>query len=245
MDPQTSRNMDLLKQKFPEVFATVAEVPVPPSHQLVRTPAGVPTLRVTTSTGREIHMHSAHDPLVEAERIAAALPGDHRLLVVLGCGLFYHVLAALDTLLAEEPVLLVEADPVVLRVALSCTALEGLLERPTTALWVGVAPETVGASLARHYPDETLAKLVVLRHLPASELAPDYYRAVHHEVVRRREHADCRVQDPALAAFMDAHFRAGGVRLDAVLSRVACSGAALREARNVLLLMDALRRDRD
>ncbi len=245
MDRQTLRNRDVLKQRFPDVYQKVADAPIAPSHQLVPTPAGVPTLRVTTADGCKIHLHSPLDPRREAERIAAALPGEHRLLVVLGCGLFYHVLAAVDTLPPREPVLLVEADPVVLRVALACTALDRLFERPDVTLWVGQAPEAMAEALDRHYPDETLAKLAVLRYLPAAELAPDYYRAVHEEIVRRRDYADCRLCDPALADFIDAHCPAERLRFDALLARLSPGSAALGEARDVVHLMDALRQDGD
>ncbi len=244
MNPQTHRNVDVLKRLFPAIFEKVADVPIPPSHRLVPTPAGVPTLRVSTPGGREIHLHSPVDPRREGERIAAALPGEHRLLVVLGCGLFYHVLAALPALPAAEPVLLVEADPAVLCMALSCTALGGLFERPGVALFVGDAPEAIADYLDRHHPAEILSKLAVLRHLPAGELSPDYYGAVYREVIRRRDYADCRMRDPELASFINGCFPSAAVVFDELLARLP-RGAGLGEAREVLQLMDALRQDGD
>ncbi len=245
MDRQTSRNMDVLKQRFPDVYESVANAPMAPSHQLVPTPAGVPTLKVTTPEGRSIHLHSPLDPLGEAQRIAAALPRQHRLLAVLGCGLFYHVQAALESWPVGEPVLLVEADPVVLRMALACTALDGLLGRPGLTLRLGDGPEALAEHLDRYGGAEIVSQLAVLRHLPAAELAPAYYRAAYQAVVGCRDYAECRLHDPALASFVDANFSGAPLRLDTLRARLPRGGNALHEARDVLHLMDALRHDGD
>ncbi|HQP47352.1 MAG TPA: DUF115 domain-containing protein [Spirochaetota bacterium] len=90
------------------------------SYILQDTRSGYKTLLY--DNGREIRIHSKYDPLMEAERNAAAFdPGRAGIIVVCGLGLGYHA-AALISRFPESLVIVIEKDSEVIELAQSVNA---------------------------------------------------------------------------------------------------------------------------
>ncbi len=137
------RNLEILRQHDPALAAKIAET----SGGVLRiqsAKSGVPT---AMHKNRDIH--SAYDPLREAERWA-----DHQIgncqsgetLIVLGLGLFYHVEALLAKLPQDSIIIVVVPNLSELVDGLAVRSLDGWGER---VCWVWGQPESLASQVAR------------------------------------------------------------------------------------------------
>src|SRR4051812_1093520 len=85
VDPKLARNI--------EAMESLPSYSLSPSSAKTREP----TLVMTTAEGREILLHSRHDPLDEAKRLIDPLPlEDRAAFAIWGFGLGYHVAELFD-----------------------------------------------------------------------------------------------------------------------------------------------------
>ncbi len=244
MNRRFSRNLILLKDRFPALEARILDpadstLPVP-----VPAESGQWTLRRPTPKGGEVFLHSPRDPLAEGERIALEIPGDAKMLVFLGGALFYHITAVLPRLGEDVPLIVVEEDPAVFTAALSVAPISPLLERRETRFFVGESPEKIIPFLMTRYPVELLAGMTIHRHLPSLETAPDAYRSVVVQLEGLRDLADSRLCDTELGSRLDdvdQPLTAGFKEVQKVLTP---EDGNVGEAREVFHLMELLKQEK-
>jgi hypothetical protein len=142
--------------------------------QVIQTPRGAPT-----AVQRGLSFHSRHDPLIEADRLAARdIEETSTLLIVMGFGLGYAAEAARRRF-PKLPILVLEPDAAMFRAALESRGLAGLLSDPRISFLVAGKPEEVGPLLA----SLPLAKPAFLRLRPALQSNPAWFRTAE-EIVR-------------------------------------------------------------
>jgi hypothetical protein len=99
-----------------------------PGYTIEPSRSGVPTL-VVESSGREIYLHSRHEPIDEAKRLVAHIDFDERIaFFVHGFGLGYHVEQLFDRASEEALICVCEPDLRMIRTALECRDLSRLVE---------------------------------------------------------------------------------------------------------------------
>ncbi len=168
------KNLALIEVHHPDLIELVRTAPGP-HLTLVPARTGHPALSVTTSTG-EISLHSRYDPEKEGTALAGRLTetADH-ILVLFGLGLGYHLKAALDIWPADAPVIVVEADPDVLRLAVRHVDMTGVLDRPGLTLLVGLTPQEALKRITRLRIGYSFAPFSLLIHPPSHRWRQDYY----------------------------------------------------------------------
>lgn len=160
------RNVDILRRQDPALAAQVLESP---GGTLSIQPAksGVPTAFVNNRL-----IHSAYDPIREAERWAEHQMKDCQCgetLVVLGVGLLYHVEALCATLPQESVLTVVVPDLSELVDGLSVRSLEGWGER---VQWVWGEPGHMALQVVQQ-----AQRVRLLTYEPALALHPEVYEA--------------------------------------------------------------------
>lgn len=83
-----------------------------PEYEIINGQSGLPTVRVRLPDGRAIMLHSNYDPVGEGEQMAALQDiGQAGVVIVFGCGLGYHLEAALRNCPEDSPVIIIERFP--------------------------------------------------------------------------------------------------------------------------------------
>lgn len=176
-------NLTVVRQSQPDLARIIQEVSLEGySAEPVQAQSGAPTLRILPpGGGKPILLHSAYDPLREAQRWAESIVLDRPTsLLVLGAGLGYHLLTLLKVHFANIRFLIViERDPRLLRLALSVLDLRSLFQRPGTQFLVDVKPADLPIRLlddARR--DFVIHNCRIVPHVPSQRCHPDYYAGV-------------------------------------------------------------------
>ena len=143
------KNLEVLKQKAPDLIETLARVQIPADHQVLSSKAGAPSLKV----GRQ-QVHSLYDPRAEGVEWARAQDiGEAEPLVIFGLGLGYHVLPLLE---AGRQVWVVEPSAAVARLALEHQDLSSLWDRGGLVLSGNYKDIPAGSRLLAHPPSRRL-----------------------------------------------------------------------------------------
>lgn len=149
--------------------------------EVVAAESGWPTARCGCE-GKRIFLHSSLDPWREAELLVERADVDGAdVVIVLGAGLGYHLLALRERVPAARMVV-VERDPAVLRKALEVLDLAPLWREGESAWVVGDGVDQVGGVLDRVFDCYRLKKVAVVEHPASVRRYPEYYRAVRRRV---------------------------------------------------------------
>jgi hypothetical protein len=106
--------------------------------EIINSRIGVPTVRVMSSIGKTIFLHSSVDPMREAQKIADGIsvePG--KVIVVYGFALGYFVEALLENLDERNPIIIIEPDRDLFCAAMGARDLRHLIDSERTYLLVG------------------------------------------------------------------------------------------------------------
>ncbi|NOY53550.1 MAG: hypothetical protein GXP58_08015 [Deltaproteobacteria bacterium] len=243
MNHRFSRNLMLLKEHFPELEERISDPSDPALPVPVQAKSGHWTLRRSTPRGGEVFLHSPGDPIDEGERMAGTIPSEAAMVVFLGGALFYHITAALRRIGEDVPIVVVEEAPAVFTAALRLSPVSPVLERKETLLFVGDPAGKVVESLMNRYRPETMAGMVIHRHLPSLETAPEAYRVVERKLKNLRDLSDCRFNDPELDACLYPVEDVLSVGYDEARRIFPPAAGQAGEMREVFHLMELLRRE--
>ena len=132
MEARYRKNLEYLKEKFPKVYAEVAEIePDWTNYQIVFSRTGMPNLKIRTEENRWIKFYSSHDPEAEVTRWASKLAGelgDSPDIMLYGFGFGYHLLM-LSMRLPNMRISIYEPDTQIFVAAMHAIDLEQLLSR--------------------------------------------------------------------------------------------------------------------
>ncbi|HEV2293850.1 MAG TPA: 6-hydroxymethylpterin diphosphokinase MptE-like protein [Tepidisphaeraceae bacterium] len=132
---------------------------------------GAPTV-VVASSGRDIYLHSRHQPVDEANRLVAHLDCDERVCFFIhGLGLGYHVEAIFDQASDEAVICIVEPDLRMIRTALEARDLARLIESRRVMLLTKVDKSEVFVRLAQQMAMFSMG-CETIEHGPSVRLRP-------------------------------------------------------------------------
>jgi len=141
--------------------------------------AGAWTVRLPTSDGGRVYLHSRHDPVAEAEQWAAAVDiEDNFCFVVAGFGLGYHLRALFNRLKGDAFIICTETDLRLIATALACVDLSAMLGSKRFILLTG--DDKAGLHV-RLQPYGTLMMLGTqfVSHSPSMRAAPRAHDAIN------------------------------------------------------------------
>ncbi len=123
--------------------------------------------------------YSWSEPVKEARQWAAQIPADdNAVFVILGGGLFYHVLEALQRIPDSQPVVVIERDEDAFAEALRAVDLSPLFQRKNLTIWVGEDVSEAAQCISTSYTGTSLERIHFLSHRPSVQIFPDFYDAV-------------------------------------------------------------------
>jgi hypothetical protein len=171
------RNIEALRRRQPELAARVSACRVGASLVVRASKAGPPTLEVAVPGKGPVLLHSAYDPVKEAQRLAAAYEEARtENIVVLGLGLGYHVIEYLKREHHWDFALVVEPDLERFRCCLEHTDFSELVGPHNIWFAVGLAPLDVFQMLKTEECTLVRNGLKAFKHPASISLCPEYYR---------------------------------------------------------------------
>jgi len=214
-----------------------------PRVSLVPTPSGLPSIRVRRAPGGFVTLHSLQDPWEEACRLAEAVPLDAGtgLVLVLGVGLGYHVLALahrLRSLGLDAALWAVELDDDVLTACLQQTDLGLLFKLPEGRL---LSQRGLGRLLALEQEAPDLGVKVV-RHAPSCSLAPGAYAVWEAGVAELGARRRLLARHAGAARWLDGLGGPAVVSVREACRRVQEAGGPYGDEEAALLLLDRVHR---
>ncbi|MBN2327401.1 MAG: motility associated factor glycosyltransferase family protein [Candidatus Omnitrophica bacterium] len=157
---------------------------IPAGHvEVFATPQKYATLRIQKDN--EIHLiHSGQDPIREAERWVQTVEIDSPYnLMVLGCGLFYHVYQLVKRHQSTlRRLIVIEQDLDVVYHLFSTINLSNFLRTKNTFFLVNPTSADVRSFMNHHLTPFTLDGLSIVEHSASCRLHPDRYRDIRHWV---------------------------------------------------------------
>ena len=186
-------NMRVLQERAPALADMVRGHGGQPSWETVPARSGQVTARTVSGEGLVRHIHSCYDPEKEALRWAELAPRDTETLAILGFGLGYHPVAV-RRMYHSGPLVIIEGDPGLFRLALRSVPLASLLDEPRTHLFVQESREDIERFLNELNP----RSLGYLSYFPVTELYPEYYQPIRDMLEKSIFERRLR-EDPALS----------------------------------------------
>ncbi|HUU29307.1 MAG TPA: 6-hydroxymethylpterin diphosphokinase MptE-like protein [archaeon] len=151
----------------------------PAAVEVIPTEAGVPSVRLLNAGGRPYTLHSAVNPLLEAERLVESqLKEGSNVSLVYGLGLGYHVDLLVRKLPAGSPILIIEPQISIFRSALSIRDFRHLFNQPDIVWAVGEKAHEVPAHFVEVFRIISLEGLAIITHNPSIRLCGDYFNIV-------------------------------------------------------------------
>ncbi|MCD6574546.1 motility associated factor glycosyltransferase family protein [Candidatus Aerophobetes bacterium] len=166
------KNISLLKEKGNlELVKKLDGIPFPKNVEIIKTKAGVPTLRVKKGSGQQVLLHSAYDPFREAKNFIRGYDLEDTLfLIVVGFGLGYHVKEIIDNYPWIKLVIVIEPQPSFFKLALSLLDLSPLFSSPRVKLIVEDSPLNIKGKLLPVGETFLTGKTSIVFHNPSFNL---------------------------------------------------------------------------
>jgi hypothetical protein len=191
-------NLAALKQISPVVAQEVSSTTLAGLDvEIVQSKTPAPSVRITPAgQSKPILLHSAYDPLREAERWAQSLEFQEPInVVVMGFGLGYHLLTLLN--LHDKNIrflIIIEPDLRILRLALGTVDLRRLLARNGILLIPGAAAQEVPDIIGEVRTDFILHNFRILAHDPSVRCHPAYYAEVQKQILDAVTHDEVNLR---------------------------------------------------
>lgn len=152
------------------------------TYSIVKTRQGTDTILVR-SGGREVYIHSKVNPEREADLFTGRFdPARYDVLVVIGCGLGYHLLPLKETLDRYSDVIIIDVVPGLER-EIGLNGLTSFLAgSPRVTILAGKSAAEVADVLSERVDMDRIRGIAVLEHPASVRAFGDYYGAVRKEV---------------------------------------------------------------
>ncbi len=166
------------RSSYPQLYRRIDETSSNPGLEVAPSKRGDPTLRIGN-----VQVHSAYDPVGEAERLAdnaLTRAASDSVIVICGLGLGYHAAALCRRFPGR--VLVVEPDLSIVGLALSASDLSVISE---AELVIARSPLEAAAAIERASGGDW-KRVKLLKHHPSIRLHPDYYEELIRTINARR-----------------------------------------------------------
>ncbi len=165
------RNLAALWASEPKLAREIEALPDGP-YTIESSRSGAPTV-ILESSGREIYLHSRHEPVDEAKRLVAHIDFDQRVaFFVHGFGLGYHVEAIFDAAGEEAVICVCEPDLRMIRTALEARDVSRLIESRRVMFLTKVDKSEIFVRLAQQMAMFSLG-YEAIEHGPSVRLRPE------------------------------------------------------------------------
>ncbi len=177
MTPLFAKNLAALAGQDPDAAARVEAAGQGPAGFAVTQAAnGQPTLTGRDQDGRTVSIHSRRDPGREAAALAGQLPEQIQgPVVLLGVGLGYPLAAVASTIPADSPLVVIEPDADLFRLALEHLDLRAALTRAGTHWLIGQEADLVQDTVTRLQIRANLAPIALLAWRPLVRARAETY----------------------------------------------------------------------
>ncbi|MCD6326827.1 motility associated factor glycosyltransferase family protein [bacterium] len=139
------------------------------------TPSKLPTMSVKTESGEHKLMHSDKDPLKEArEHVSTVKLEEADYLIVLGFGLGYHVVEAVNRIPRGCPVFIIEQSPDIFKAAIHVHDFTPILAKPEVKIFVGTDLHEIMPALQEDFKKFKYHNIKIVIHPPSAALFPRY-----------------------------------------------------------------------
>ncbi len=177
-------NLKLLARRHPRALAGLNDPAPGVEVELSRSKQGNEVLKVRESGQPWRTLHSAVDPVKEAERLVEAAFEPGGLIVALGFGLGFHLKALLDKAGPEARLVVIEPAAQVIEAALESRDLGRLLADERLELIVGPDPKEAARRLGQIQLKAGFTPLNVFIHRPSLMAMPGLYEPMAAELER-------------------------------------------------------------
>jgi len=170
------QNLAIMEPRDPELTSLMrSDLDCSHIHVFSSQQAGVPTARVMLPSGEQVLLHNLEDPIGSAVRSSEQYDMKaENASILLGFGLGYLALELAKKVEAKHPIVICEADPAIVKMALTHVDLRGVLESDYVRILVGkqIPLQDWIFRLATKF---MTAKVDVISYAPSVRLNPKAY----------------------------------------------------------------------
>lgn len=196
--PLFEANLRALEIHDPALASRVAQTSLDGfSAEFAQSKRGAATLKVLAEgQQRPVLLHSAYDPVREAQRWNDALEfSEPTNIIVLGMGLGYHLV----TFLKQHEyyirfLFVVERDIRIFRVAMMLVDIRALLSRSGVQFFVGEDPPEIPERIGEKRTDIILHNCKIFTHDQSLSLYPQYYQNVRETILQTLTHDEINLR---------------------------------------------------
>ncbi len=178
-----SLNLQAIKHRNRELFQRLKKVPSAPYISFSPSKKGPLVAYVFAKDGRRYLLHSAYDPIAEAEDVASKVRWkgvSHVVIFGLGCG--YQLPSILKRVSPKVKVYAVEPDISLFKAVLTAINWKDILSYPNLTLIVGLKPSNAVEAIMKTLNPVELKALEIFRHPVYYRLLPAYFSELEKEL---------------------------------------------------------------
>jgi len=166
------QNIQILSGKNSELAGKLATVPS--DHiQILESKTGDHVPCIPAEQGRRLFIHSRIDPVREAERFISEIDITGKdLIIILGFGFGYHFDALLKNISGSVNVIALEKDYAMLKKAMECRDLTGLLDRENFFILADPSENY----LSDFFRGKSSREVIFITHRGSAQIYPGYYQ---------------------------------------------------------------------
>ncbi|MCD6362402.1 MAG: motility associated factor glycosyltransferase family protein [Synergistetes bacterium] len=178
-----SLNLQAIKHRNRELFQKLRKVPPAPYVSFSPSKKGPLVAYVLAKDGKRYLLHSAHDPIAEAEDVASKVRWrgvTHVVVFGLGCG--YQLPSILKRVSPKVKVYAIEPDISLFKAVLAVVNWKSFLSYPNLNLIVGLNPSAAVEAIMKTLNPVELKALEIFRHPVYYRLLPTYFSELEKEL---------------------------------------------------------------
>lgn len=172
-------NLALLAKRDPDLTASLRSIQ--PTGKYIASPSrsGPATLSIAFPDGKRKTIHSAYDPVQEAVRfIDSCQLNDSTNFIITGMGLGYHATETIKRAPRHARVVIIEKDPELFYLALSCNDLSSALTHTGATFHIGINPDALQNALSADTIPFALNGYNIVSFKPLVEAEIAYYHTI-------------------------------------------------------------------
>ncbi len=173
------QNLTICKKYHPYLNIAIPRTQTESRVILLNAKQGEPVFGYKLNENNIRHFHSLFDPVSEAEKWAdESVIHENSLIIILGAGFFFHILALLKRIPVSATLIIVEKDGEILLNALGSLNLANVLCRENLFIHTGGLPADAVNFISKIQLNTKYSSISLLEHAPSIQTFPDYYKTI-------------------------------------------------------------------